>query len=127
MNKVVLIGRASRDVETNEMKNGDLKATITLALNGYGDKVEYFTIIAWKKTAELAAKYIDKGDRICVVGRLQANTYDTEKGEKRTIYNVVADEIEFLTTKKEKEEERKEKVAELKEKLNNEDDDDLPF
>lgn len=126
MNKVTLIGRLAADVKSKEVA-GSEKANFTLAINGYKDHTDFIPIVAWNKTAELAVKYLRKGDRTAVVGRISTRNYEDEDGNNRTIIEVSADEIEFLTTKAERDEEDKAKAEKTRLELLKESDDDLPF
>ncbi len=117
MNRAMLIGRLTKDVVTND---GNSRASFTVAINGYGDHVDYINVVAWKKTAEIAVKYLNKGDRVGIVGRITTRTYDTANGEKRTVTEVTADELEFLEPKPKSE--PREELA-----LERADDEELPF
>lgn len=114
MNKAILIGRLTRDVAVS---NDGSRANFSIAVNGYAEHVDYINVVAWRKTAELADKYLKKGDRVGVVGRITTRTYDTDRGEKRTVTEVTADELEFLQPKQKEEELQLDRV----------DYDDLPF
>lgn len=98
MNRAILIGRLTKEIATNDDNS---RASFTVAVNGYGDHVDYINVVAWRKTAELAVKYLKKGDRVGIVGRITTRTYDTTNGEKRTVTEVTADELEFLQPKRE--------------------------
>lgn len=107
MNKVMFIGRLTKDVELKELKESDkYLAKFRLAVDrGYhsnnGEKlVDFIPIIAWDKNAEILAKYTGKGNRISVIGRLQIKSYETKDGEKKQITQVVAQEIQILDWKK---------------------------
>ena len=55
-------------------------------------------VIAWRKLAELCSKYLAKGRKVAVTGSIQTRTYEAKDGSKRTAWDIVADEVEFLTT-----------------------------
>lgn len=97
MNRAILIGRLAKEVTTNEDNS---RSSFTIAVNGYGDHTDFINIVAWKKTAELAANYLHKGDRVGISGRITSRTYETTNGIKRVITEVVADELEFLQNKR---------------------------
>ena len=126
MNKVTLIGRLTADVRCKEV-SGNTKANFTLAVGGYKDHTDFIPIVAWNKTADLAAKYLRKGDRTAIVGRISTRNYEDDEGNNKTIIEVNADEIEFLTTKSERSDENKAKAEEMRSEMEKSDDEDLPF
>ena len=107
MNKVLMMGRLTRDPESKTTPSGRLCARMSLAVDRPGKKVEgktnadFITLIAWEKTAELAGKYLAKGSQILVEGRLQVRNYEDQQGQKRTITDVVVERIEFAGSKPE--------------------------
>lgn len=104
LNRVILIGNLTRDVESRVTPNGAPVANFGLAVNrSYtnkaGEKVEacdFFNIVVWAKLAELCAQYISKGSQIALEGRLQSRSWDTDDGQKRTVVEVVAENVQFL-------------------------------
>lgn len=106
MNKVILIGNLTRNPETTRVSNGADVCKFSLAvprkfLNSEGEKeTDYINIIAWRTLAENCAKYLTKGSKCCVIGRMQTRSYDAQDGSRRYITEVIADEVEFLATKK---------------------------
>jgi len=105
LNKILLIGNVGRDPEIRLSKNGDSMATFSLATSyGYksaeGDRdqsTEWHRIVMWRKLAEQAEKYVKKGRKLYIEGRLQTRTYEAPgSSEKKTITEVVADRMEFL-------------------------------
>lgn len=104
VNKVTLIGNVGRDPEVKVSKNGDSIATFSLATTySYrpqgGDRVdntEWHRIVAWRNLADQASKYITKGRKIYVEGRIQSRQYTDNSGQQRTAYEIVATQIEFL-------------------------------
>lgn len=105
MNKVVLIGRLTKDPELKYTPGtGTAVATFTLAVDRRTSKngqkeADFINIVAWNKTAELVANYMKKGRQMGVSGRIQTRSYDAKDGTKRYITEVVADEIQFLDSK----------------------------
>lgn len=93
-----------RDPEVRLSKNGDSMATFSLATSygyksGEGERdtqTEWHRIVMWRKLAEQAEKYVKKGRKLYVEGRVQTRTYDTPAGEKKSITEVIADRMEFL-------------------------------
>lgn len=122
MNKIILIGNLTKETETSKTNSGITVTKFTIAVqrkfkNEKGEyDADYITIITWKELAELCNKWLTKGKKVSVVGRLQTRSYDATDGTKRYVTEVVADEVEFLTPKEN---------AEVK--LEPIDDGDLPF
>lgn len=99
MNHIVLIGHTARETEIKKTMNGTTIAKTTLAVDRIGsDKADFISIVAYDKTADLIARYVRKGNRIGVEGRLLVSQKETQDG-KRTYYDVVADRVEFLESK----------------------------
>lgn len=101
MNKVMLIGRWTRDLELRFTQQGTAVATGTLAVDdGYGDKKKtYFhTIVIWGKTAEATANYSKKGNRIAIEGRLTQRNYEKDN-MKIYVTEVYAEQVHFLEIK----------------------------
>ncbi len=107
INKVTLIGRLTRDPEMRMLANGVAVASFTLAVdrtfkNKDGEKeADFIPIVVWRKTAELCEKYLSKGSLAAVVGRIQTRNYDAADGTKRYVTEVVADEVQFLSSRQE--------------------------
>ena len=101
MNKIILTGRLTRDIELK--KNGDSTyAHFTIAQDeGYGDykKTLFIDCAAFGKTAENLAKFCGKGSSIAIDGRLDISTYERE-GKKMKTWKVLAERVEFISTKK---------------------------
>lgn len=105
MNKVVLIGRLTRDPELRYTSSNIPSATFSLAVsrpfqnqNGVRE-ADFINIVMWRKTAETAKNYLSKGSLIAVEGRIQTRNYDGADGKKVYVTEVVADNFEFLETK----------------------------
>lgn len=107
INKVTLIGRLTRNPEMRMLANGVAVASFTLAVdrtfkNKDGEKeADFIPIVVWRKTAELCEKYLSKGSLAAVVGRIQTRNYDAADGTKRYVTEVVADEVQFLSSRQE--------------------------
>lgn len=132
MNKVMLIGNLTKDVESG-VTNSDIPyARFTLAVNrpytsADGERqVDFLNVIAWRETAKASAKYLTKGKKACVVGSIQVRTYEAKDGSTRYATDIVASEVEFLTPKEERTTERKQTSRETPYKIVPPDDD-LPF
>jgi len=105
MNKVVLIGRLTRDPELRYTGNNTAVASFTLAVNRpfsnqQGEReADFINVVVWRKQAENVKNYLTQGSQAAVEGRLQTRTYDDNNGQKRYITEVVADNVEFLGSK----------------------------
>lgn len=101
MNKIILIGRLTKDPDLRYTQNGKAVCSFTLAVdrpytNQEEKEADFINIVAWNKSGENAAKYLAKGRQAAVEGRLQIRTYDGDDGKKRWITEVVADRVEFI-------------------------------
>lgn len=135
MNRVYLIGNLTRDPELAVTNSGVSVCRFSIAVsrrfsNAEGEReADFFNIVVWRAQGENCHKYLKKGSKCAVTGSLQNRSYDAQDGTKRTITEIVADEVEFLTSKSnagdagERVIENKKDVAEL-EPI---DDDNLPF
>lgn len=101
MNKVILMGRMTKEPELKTTQGGTSVASFSLAVqkrfkdaNGeYG--VDFLDCVAWKTTAEFIHKFFRKGQQIGVVGSIQTRTYQTQNGENRKVTEIVVDEAYF--------------------------------
>lgn len=105
MNKVVLIGRLTRDPELRYTSSNIPSATFSLAVNRPFQnqngvrEADFINIVMWRKQAETAKKYLTKGSLISIEGRIQTRNYDGADGKKVYVTEVVADNFEFLESK----------------------------
>ena len=105
MNKVVLIGNLTKDPELSTTNSGVNYCRFTLAVsrrfaNTNGDRdADFINIVVWRGQADNCHKYLKKGSKACVVGNIQTRSYDAQDGSKRYVTEVVAEEVEFLSTK----------------------------
>lgn len=101
-NKVILIGRLTKDPELRYTPSGKAVAGFRLAVdrgstNAQGEKeTDFIDIVVWDKQAETVQKYLTKGRLVLVDGRLQMRQYDAQDGTRRTVYEVVAQTVRFL-------------------------------
>lgn len=107
MNKVILMGRLTKDPEVRYTQNTNtLVASFSLAVNkrfakqGEERTADFFNIVAWNKTGEFCSKYFKKGQQVGVIGRLQSRTWDDQNGTKHYITEVIAEEAYFADSKK---------------------------
>lgn len=100
MNRVIIIGNLTNDAEVRITPN-DIKACrFTVAVKRRFSKeneTDFIPVTAWRAQAEACGKYLKKGSKVAVTGSVQIRTYD-KKGERRYATEIVADEVEFLST-----------------------------
>ena len=106
MNKVILMGRLTRDPEVRYTTNNNtLVCTFSLAVNrrfkqeGQPD-ADFINIVAWNKTGEFCSKYFTKGQQVAVCGRIQTRNYDDKDRKKVYVTEVVAEDTYFADSKK---------------------------
>ncbi len=103
MNKVVLIGRLTKDPELRFTPGaGTAVTTLTLAVDKYNSKsgqkeAEFVPVVVWGKQAESTANYMSKGSQMAISGRIQTRNYEAKDGTKRYVTEVVATEVQFLS------------------------------
>ena len=103
MNKVIIIGNLSKEVELRYTKNGTAVATSSIAVNtrnGNNEEVCFIDITFFGKTAEIASQYLNKGSKILVEGRLKLEQWTDQNGTKRSKHSVTVEKVEFLDCKK---------------------------
>lgn len=100
MNRVILCGRAVRDPEVRYSANQTAVARYTLAVDRIKDGTDFINCVAFVKSAEFAEKYIHKGTKIIVEGRIQTSSYTNKDGQKVNTTEVVVEHQEFAESKK---------------------------
>lgn len=107
MNKVILMGRLTKDVEIRYTQtNNTAIASFNLAVNrrfvkeGEERQSDFFNIVAWGKLGEFCSKYFKKGQQVGIIGRLQTRNWEDEQGQKHYVTEVVAEEAYFADSKK---------------------------
>ena len=107
MNKVVLMGRLTRDPETRYTQtNNTLVASFTLAVNrrfsrqGDERQADFIPVVSWNKTGEFCSKYFKKGQQVGVIGRIQTRNWDDEQGQKHYVTEVIAEEAYFADSRR---------------------------
>lgn len=101
MNKVILIGNITKDLELRKTPSNKSVVEFSVAINeGYGEKktTEYVYIMAWEKTAETLANYCGRGSKIMVEGKIKTDTYEKNGAKVYKTY-VLANNIEFLNSR----------------------------
>lgn len=107
LNRVVLVGRLTKDVELKYTPNGVPVATFTLAVNRaftnqQGEReADFINVVIWRKPAENAANYLKKGSLAGIDGRIQTRNYDGQDGKRVYVTEVLADSVQFLEPKRE--------------------------
>lgn len=105
MNKVYLIGNLTRDPEMRSTSAGISVCNFSIAVNRRfknaqtgQQETDFFNIVAWRQLAELCGRYLAKGRKVAVFGSIQTRSYEAQDGSKRTAFDIVADEVEFLSS-----------------------------
>lgn len=104
-NSVILSGRLTADPELKTTPSGISVTSFNVAVNGPKNKdgeqrTDFITVVAWRSTAEFIAKYFRKGNLIGIEGSIQTRNYEDKNGNKRTAFEVVADRVHFLESKR---------------------------
>ena len=107
MNKVILMGRLTRDPEVRYTQTSNtLVATFSLAVNrrfvrqGEERQADFINIVAWGKQGEFCSKYFKKGQQVGVIGRIQTRNWDDDKGQRHYVTEVIAEEAYFADSKR---------------------------
>ena len=108
INRVVMVGRMTRDPELRRTGSGAAVTSFTLALNrnynsAEGQQADYISCVVWNKVAENVAQYCSKGSLVGVEGRLRSRTYDNAQGQRVYVTEVVCDSVQFLETRAQRE------------------------
>src|SRR5215217_9338738 len=99
VNKVILIGNATRDAELRHTTSGKAVSSIRLATNrrvGESEETQFHSIVCWEGLAETTSKYVKTGDPLYVEGRLQYRSYQDSDGAERGVVDIVASDVQFL-------------------------------
>lgn len=104
LNKVILGGRLTADVEVKQTPNGVPVAQFSIAVNrkpsSNGEQqTDFFNCTAWRGTGEFIGKYFGKGSSICVIGSIQNRSWTDQNGQKRYATDIVVDEAQFVDGK----------------------------
>ena len=107
MNKAILIGNLANDPESRTTQSGIAQCTFRLAVqrrfaNAQGVReADFIPIVCWRQTAELCSRYLSKGRKVAVEGSIQTRSYDAQDGTKRYVTEIIADNVEFLSSRDE--------------------------
>lgn len=106
LNKVILGGRITADVELKQTPAGVPVVTFSIAVNRRfqsketaQQQTDFFNVTAWRATAEFVSRYFHKGSSICVIGSLQNRQWVDQQGAKRYATDIIADEVQFVDSK----------------------------
>lgn len=105
MNKFFITGRLTKDVEKQTTQSGISVARFSVAVDrdfkdSAGNKqTDFFTVVAWRKLADLCADYLAKGRQVAILGQVQNRSYEDDNGNKRTVTEVIAESVEFMGAK----------------------------
>ena len=109
VNKVILIGNVGKDPDVRYLDNGVAVATFSLATTERGytlqngtqvpDRTEWHNIVLWRGLAQTAEKYVHKGDKLYIEGKIRSRSYDDQNGVKRYVVEIYADNMEMLTSR----------------------------
>ncbi len=109
MNRVILIGNVGKDPDVRYYDKDQAVATFPLATTERGytlpngtkvpDQTDWHNIIMWKGLAKVAEKYVHKGDRVCIDGRIRYRTYDDKRGVRQRVTEIWTENMELLSTR----------------------------
>ncbi len=106
LNSVIIMGRLTADPELRTTSSGLSVTSFTVAVDrnyksGDERQTDFISVVAWRQTADFVTRYFRKGQMIAVQGSLQVRNYEDKNGNKRTAYDVVADNVSFCGSKSE--------------------------
>lgn len=107
LNSVIIMGRLTADPELRTTPNGVSVTSFTVAVDrrfqkqGEEKQTDFISVVAWRQTADFVTRFFKKGQMIAVQGSLQVRNYEDKNGNKRTAYDVVADNVSFCGSKSE--------------------------
>ncbi len=131
MNKCILVGNLTKDPELTTTSNGVAVCRFTIAVSRRyansdgGRETDFLNIVVWRNLGENCHKFLKKGSKVGIVGNIQTRSYDAADGSKRYVTEIVAEEVEFLSTKQA--DEQPKSSSDETTKLQPIDDDGLPF
>ncbi len=108
LNRVILIGRVATPPELRYTTTGKAVASFRMAVDRRGrsggeNNADFIPVVAWERLAEICNEFLTKGKLIAIEGRLQTRTYETPEGQKRSAFDVVADDMRMLGSRSESE------------------------
>ena len=132
MNKCIFVGNLARDPELTTTSNGVAVCRFSIAVSRrYASadgarETDFLNIVVWRNLGENCHKFLKKGSKVGIVGNIQSRSYDATDGSKRYVTEIVAEEVEFLSTKQADDASKPAESDEVA-KLQPIDDDGLPF
>lgn len=137
VNKVHLLGHVGKEPDVRHLDSGMAVANFTLATTEKGyktrdgkeipDRTEWLNIVIWNKLAEIAEKYVHKGDKLYIEGKIRTRSYDAQDGSKRYVTEIFADSMEMLSSKNKESEKQTGNNTVSQQQENIPPTDDLPF
>lgn len=135
LNKAILMGRLTRDPELKFTQNGTSVVSFNIAVDrNYSGQsgerqTDFIPVTAWRKTAEFISQWFEKGQMIVVVGEIQSRNWQDKDGNKRTSIEILANEVQFGESKKDRDGNRKNQASGNKQDFEETSDDDgeVPF
>ena len=100
MNKTILMGRLTREPEMFGQKTKVARFTLAVDRSYGEDETDFFNCVSFGKQAEFVEKYLKKGIKVLITGRLQNNNYEDKQGNKVTSTQIITEEVEFCESKK---------------------------
>ena len=98
MNHFIGIGRLTRNPDVRQTQTGKSVTNFTIAINRRGtDGADFIPVVAWNRLADICGQYLQKGSQVCVSGAIQLRTYQADDGSNRSVFEIIANEVEFLT------------------------------
>lgn len=128
MQQYMCTANLTKDVELRTTPNGKSVATLSIAVKRpYSEETDFFNAVVWDKKAENCAKFLKKGSKVGIVGYLYNRSYEANDGTKRTVTEINAESVEFLSPKQEETQEQVVSVKRERPQLEVIDGNQLPF
>lgn len=134
MNKVFLIGNVGKEPDVRYYDVDQAVASFPLATTEKGytlpngtvvpDHTDWHNIVLWRKLAKVAEKFVHKGDKLCIEGRIRYRSYDDQKGARRFVAEIIGENMELLSPKPQMQ--QQDKVSDVQPPIQN-DEQDMPF
>lgn len=99
LNKVYLVGRLTAKPELKYTSNDKAYTRVCVAVNRYSEGTDFINVTIWNKSAEHVCEYLDKGSMVLIEGSISVNNYEDNEGNKRTSFEVMAQNVQFLDKK----------------------------
>lgn len=99
MNRVVITGNLTKDPDLRTTGSGKSVCSFTVAVNRWKGDADFFPVVTWDRQAEYCGEHLKKGSKVAVEGTLQNRSYETRDGSKRTITEIIANNVENMSVK----------------------------